>query len=69
MWSAENDKRKKAPKAIPAPKLPLPGHAESYNPPAEYLMTEEEKKEWDQAPQPMPFGQHVLKAGKCVRQF
>lgn len=27
---------------IPAPKLPLPGHAESYNPPPEYLFTEEE---------------------------
>ncbi|PRW59011.1 ribosome biogenesis BOP1-like protein [Chlorella sorokiniana] len=28
---------------IPAPKLKLPGHEESYNPPAEYLPTEEEK--------------------------
>ena len=27
---------------LPAPKLPLPGHAESYNPPPEYLFTEEE---------------------------
>ena len=27
---------------IPAPKPILPGHAESYNPPPEYLMTEEE---------------------------
>eukprot|EP00607_Mallomonas_marina_P010421 CAMPEP_0182423966 /NCGR_PEP_ID=MMETSP1167-20130531/10067_1 /TAXON_ID=2988 /ORGANISM="Mallomonas Sp, Strain CCMP3275" /LENGTH=258 /DNA_ID=CAMNT_0024603381 /DNA_START=160 /DNA_END=933 /DNA_ORIENTATION=+ len=27
---------------LPAPKMPLPGHAESYNPPDEYLMTEEE---------------------------
>lgn len=25
---------------IPAPKLKLPGHEESYNPPAEYLPTE-----------------------------
>lgn len=25
---------------IPAPKLQLPGHADSYNPPAEYLPTE-----------------------------
>ncbi|RKP19791.1 BOP1NT-domain-containing protein [Rozella allomycis CSF55] len=32
---------------IPAPKIKLPGHAESYNPPEEYLMTEEEKKEWE----------------------
>lgn len=30
---------------LPAPKMPLPGHAESYNPPSEYLLTNEEKKE------------------------
>lgn len=33
---------------IPAPKLAPPDHAESYNPPAEYVPTEEEKKEWEQ---------------------
>lgn len=27
---------------LPAPKVPLPGHEESYNPPPEYLFTEEE---------------------------
>lgn len=27
------------PRHVPAPKLPLPGHAESYNPPPEYLPT------------------------------
>lgn len=27
---------------VPAPKLALPGHAESYNPPPEYLPSEEE---------------------------
>ena len=27
---------------LPAPKMPLPGHAESYNPPAEYILSEEE---------------------------
>ena len=32
---------------IPAPKLKLPEHDESYNPPAEYLPTEEERKEWE----------------------
>lgn len=31
---------------IPAPKMPLPGHAESYRPPKEYLLTEEEEKQW-----------------------
>lgn len=29
---------------IPAPKLKLPGHEESYNPPAEYLPTEVSKQ-------------------------
>lgn len=32
---------------IPAPKMPLPGHAESYRPPKEYLLTEEEQKQWE----------------------
>lgn len=27
---------------LPAPKMPLPGHAESYNPPAEYVLSAEE---------------------------
>lgn len=32
----------------PAPKPRLPTHAESYNPPAEYLPTEEERKQWEE---------------------
>ena len=32
---------------LPAPKPPLPTHSESYNPPEEYLPTEEERKEWE----------------------
>jgi len=46
------------PARIGAPKPPLPGHAESYNPPREYLMTEEEKEEWermDPSDRPMNF--------------
>lgn len=35
------------PMHMPAPKLALPGHAESYNPPAEYLFSESEKAEWE----------------------
>ena len=34
---------------IPAPKMWLPGHEESYNPPPEYLFTDKEKKEWTRA--------------------
>ncbi|KAJ8273377.1 hypothetical protein GJAV_G00100920 [Gymnothorax javanicus] len=33
---------------VPAPKMNLPGHEESYNPPPEYLFTEEEKLAWEQ---------------------
>ncbi|MCI4392300.1 hypothetical protein PGIGA_G00144370 [Pangasianodon gigas] len=33
---------------IPAPKMRLPGHEESYNPPPEYLLTEEERLAWEQ---------------------
>lgn len=36
------------PMHMPAPKMKLPGHEESYNPPAEYLFTDEEKKEWEE---------------------
>ncbi|KAI9510437.1 BOP1NT-domain-containing protein [Russula earlei] len=32
---------------LPAPKLRLPTHSESYNPPEEYLPTEEERKDWE----------------------
>lgn len=37
------------PPPLPAPKPPLPTHAESYNPPEEYLPTEAERKEWENA--------------------
>ncbi|XP_034748720.1 ribosome biogenesis protein bop1 [Etheostoma cragini] len=33
---------------LPAPKIPLPGHQESYNPPPEYLFTNEERAMWEQ---------------------
>ncbi|RYP23370.1 hypothetical protein DL767_008824 [Monosporascus sp. MG133] len=33
---------------IPAPKLAPPGYGESYNPPPEYLPTEDEKKKWEE---------------------
>ena len=31
---------------FPAPKVALPGHEESYNPPAEYLPTEQQRQKW-----------------------
>ena len=39
-------KPRKMPKAIAAPKRDLPVHAESYNPPEEYLLDEKEKEEF-----------------------
>ncbi|TRY91259.1 hypothetical protein DNTS_035665 [Danionella cerebrum] len=33
---------------VPAPKMRLPGHEESYNPPPEYLLSEEERLAWAQ---------------------
>lgn len=44
MWSDEVDRERDdaATKHIPAPKMKLPEHAESYNPPEEYLPTAEE---------------------------
>ncbi|XP_053719580.1 ribosome biogenesis protein bop1 [Synchiropus splendidus] len=33
---------------LPAPRMPLPGHNESYNPPPEYLLTDEERLLWEQ---------------------
>lgn len=35
---------------LPAPKVPLPGHAESYNPPSEYLLSPEEVERMNELP-------------------
>ena len=43
-----NDEPSSAPAPIPAPKPRLPGHAESYNPPEEYLPTPEERAQWEE---------------------
>ncbi|OMJ91773.1 hypothetical protein SteCoe_5553 [Stentor coeruleus] len=42
LWTEEIMEEKAGP-----PKWKLPGNIESYNPPEEYLFTEEEKKEWE----------------------
>eukprot|EP00953_Heterococcus_sp_UTEX-ZZ885_P023182 12760-Heterococcus_DN1.PRE.1 len=50
MWSTadadDETYNNKGPMHIPAPKVPLPGHAESYRPPEEYLLTAEEEQQW-----------------------
>lgn len=45
-WSGETDASIKQ-DYISAPKLRLPDHAESYNPPEEYLLTPEEEAAWN----------------------
>jgi ribosome biogenesis protein ERB1 len=49
LWGqeTEDEKNKKHMHHLPAPKCPLPGHNESYNPPPEYLFDEQEKAKWD----------------------
>lgn len=52
MWGEDGmaigyEARKHAPPVIKPPKPAPPGHAASYNPPAEYLFTEEERKQWE----------------------
>ena len=45
---------------MPAPKVPPPGHAYSYNPPEEYLPNEEELREWAELdPEDRPHGHFV----------
>lgn len=48
LWLKEgdiNDRRHRA--HLAAPKMLLPGHAESYNPPTEYLLTADDVKKWE----------------------
>jgi len=50
LWKGDEEDElhnRKGPQHIAAPKLPPPTHAHSYNPPEEYLPTEEEKTAWE----------------------
>ena len=51
LWQTDDqaDNMRRVHDPIPAPKMKLPGHEESYNPPPEYLFTEKEKEEWHRA--------------------
>jgi ribosome biogenesis protein ERB1 len=52
---------------LPAPKMTLPGHAESYNPPAEYLLSEEEKAaELERDPEDRKYN-FIPKQHACLR--
>jgi ribosome biogenesis protein ERB1 len=45
IWSEPSSSH---PPPLPAPKPPLPNNAESYNPPEEYLLTDAERKQWEE---------------------
>ena len=49
LWSAndQSEAMRRIHNHIPAPKEKLPGNAESYNPPKEYLFNEKEKQKWE----------------------
>ncbi|KAL8008295.1 putative BOP1 domain, WD40-repeat-containing domain, WD40-repeat-containing domain superfamily [Plasmopara halstedii] len=50
MWFDDDQAQtRKGPAHVQAPKMPLPGHIESYNPPEEYLFTKEERRAWEEA--------------------
>jgi len=63
LWKGDEEDElalRKGPQHMPAPKVPPPGHAFSYNPPAEYLPNEEELKEWAELdPEDRPYGHFV----------
>ncbi|CAG8673562.1 7591_t:CDS:10 [Funneliformis mosseae] len=48
LWNDTDQPHEEHPMLIPAPKTKLPDHEESYNPPPEYLLTEKEKKMWEE---------------------
>jgi len=52
IWDGEGQTEEslKRPPYLAPPKPKLPEHAESYNPPAEYLFTDEERKQWEEMP-------------------
>ncbi|RLN68086.1 hypothetical protein BBJ29_002612 [Phytophthora kernoviae] len=50
MWFDDDQaETRKGPAHVQAPKMPLPGHIESYNPPDEYMFTKEERRAWEEA--------------------
>jgi ribosome biogenesis protein ERB1 len=65
LWTGEEEDQlnmRKGPQHIAAPKLPPPGHAESYIPPDEYLPSEEDMKKWEEMdPKERPHGLLVPK--------
>lgn len=65
LWKGDEEdllSMRKGPQHISAPKLPPPGHAESYVPPEEYLPTDEDLKQWEEMePKDRPHGHLIPK--------
>ena len=73
IWKGDEEDElnmRKGPQHIAAPKLPPPGHAESYIPPDEYLPTEEELEKWaDMDPKDRPHGYLIPKKYPNLRSL
>lgn len=67
IWSQTDIASAPHPMHMPAPKLALPTHAESYNPPAEYLWTKEEKEEFNEREKEDKKGQIIPKKHSSLR--
>lgn len=67
LWSASDAPSTPHPMHMPAPKLALPSHNESYNPPEEYLWTAEEKAEFEEREKEDKKGQVVPKKHAALR--
>ncbi len=52
---------------LPAPKIALPGHGESYNPPPEYLLTEEEMQKREETGEDEKQGAFIPKSHETLR--
>jgi ribosome biogenesis protein ERB1 len=63
LWKGDEEDElalRKGPQHMPAPKVPPPGHAYSYNPPLEYLPNETELSEWKEMdPTDRPYGLYI----------
>lgn len=69
IWNDETDKpREEHIMHIAAPKMALPQHDESYNPPEEYLPDEDEIKEWNEMDEQEREKNYLPKKYKSLRQ-
>lgn len=68
IWSQTDIASAPHPMHMPAPKLALPSHNESYNPPEEYLWTQEEKDEFEEREKEDKKGQVVPIKHSSLRQ-